>query len=594
MDVQAANRKFKDDTPDHTIQRIRAILADRLGLVLSEECAESAPGSFSARVGLKDTTIGTNGKGTAPAFALAGAYAEFVERIQNQLLFPLQLDLSDFPDDRHGFTYSPDERVMPVADYRRGNPTFYRHLLSLGISYDGLDAMIAQPFFSVGSGKSVLVAAQSLSYVYGTNGMCAGNTAVEALVQGLAEVIERFVMFRCLDGGLSLPIMPLARVRQFSGVRRIYDSVTQGGKLTLQFRDASRVLGFPAIGVILVDRQTHAYHVRWGVHASLEIALERGLTEIFQRKTIETLNPFLTRYSYCPADPAGGSNRLSAFRTGVACYPNDLFAVAGPGWSPGPAGEPLDEPDNAGILRRMVHLIQARGHDILIRDVSFLGFPSYRVIVPGLSEIVLPRAVERRERADHMTALRRLLAQPGEVDEAALAETLARLEEADLALTQDAVAFLRLPLDTTSSLSGVPIGSLLATLHVRGGRYEEAYRCLDRMVQHAQSASYGNLSFHCCTRDLVGALAGGMRLRDAERFLSQFYLPELLESAARFLQQPDDFFDAFVRFRCWECDGCDERDHCAFFRVRDVMSEIERRYLENCPDQEALGAALGL
>ena len=44
--------------------------------------------AYSVRIKDETTGTGTNGKGTTPAFALASAYAEFIERLSNIHLYP--------------------------------------------------------------------------------------------------------------------------------------------------------------------------------------------------------------------------------------------------------------------------------------------------------------------------------------------------------------------------------------------------------------------------------------------------------------------------------------------------------------------------
>ncbi len=43
--------------------------------------------------------------------------------------------------------------------------------------------------------------------------------------------------------------------------------------------------------------------------------------------------------------------------------------------------------DNKAILKKLVNSILQEGRDILVRDVSTLGFPAFRVAIPGMSEI---------------------------------------------------------------------------------------------------------------------------------------------------------------------------------------------------------------
>ena len=47
----------------------------------------------------------------------------------------------------------------------------------------------------------------------------------------------------------------------------------------------------------------------------------------------------------------------------------------------------VSEKTNKEILNEMLNGILEDGYDILIRDVSFMGFPSYHIIIPGMSEM---------------------------------------------------------------------------------------------------------------------------------------------------------------------------------------------------------------
>lgn len=87
------NRKkpYKDDSPVHTINRVRSIL-NEIGIFVSEHFVKN--GNFYAcriaiaNEGLSQYCIGTNGKGITLEYAFASAYAEFLERLQNGILIP--------------------------------------------------------------------------------------------------------------------------------------------------------------------------------------------------------------------------------------------------------------------------------------------------------------------------------------------------------------------------------------------------------------------------------------------------------------------------------------------------------------------------
>ncbi|MBR0342849.1 MAG: hypothetical protein IJH64_11510 [Oscillospiraceae bacterium] len=86
MDKDLQYSKHKECGPEETVSRIRKIL-DICGIetqVLNER--NQFEGAFSNRIVLKNLGVGTNGKGTTKAYALASGYAEFMERLENESL----------------------------------------------------------------------------------------------------------------------------------------------------------------------------------------------------------------------------------------------------------------------------------------------------------------------------------------------------------------------------------------------------------------------------------------------------------------------------------------------------------------------------
>ena len=77
----AYSNKYKACAPEETAERIVRILKAR-GIETREEWYDSGVGAIcSVRVTIRGTDIGQNGKGTDRAFARAGGYAEFMERL---------------------------------------------------------------------------------------------------------------------------------------------------------------------------------------------------------------------------------------------------------------------------------------------------------------------------------------------------------------------------------------------------------------------------------------------------------------------------------------------------------------------------------
>ena len=87
-------RKYKDELPLNTINKIRNILNDLGILTVEQGWAHSADSFYSVTVSVANTTLSTNGKGTTYQYALASAYGELMERLQNQAPFRLNTDVS--------------------------------------------------------------------------------------------------------------------------------------------------------------------------------------------------------------------------------------------------------------------------------------------------------------------------------------------------------------------------------------------------------------------------------------------------------------------------------------------------------------------
>ena len=76
----------KDKNPKETVKYIKQILKKINILTEETPIIVNPAGTYSLRLVAKGTQIGTNGKGTSRDLAKASAYAEFLERFQNNYL----------------------------------------------------------------------------------------------------------------------------------------------------------------------------------------------------------------------------------------------------------------------------------------------------------------------------------------------------------------------------------------------------------------------------------------------------------------------------------------------------------------------------
>ena len=80
--------KHKDRSPEQTVKIAKSILS-QWDIKIKEEWHDSEIALYSVTLYIENTDFFTNGKGTDKAYALASAYGEMMERIQNLSFFRL-------------------------------------------------------------------------------------------------------------------------------------------------------------------------------------------------------------------------------------------------------------------------------------------------------------------------------------------------------------------------------------------------------------------------------------------------------------------------------------------------------------------------
>lgn len=104
---------YKEVSPVKTVEKIKSIL-DELEIGVEENwCDKSDIETYSLRLSIKGTNIGSNGKGISKEYARASAYAEFMERLQNDILVSayIRQDVRTTREERN-LGQEPDGKIM--------------------------------------------------------------------------------------------------------------------------------------------------------------------------------------------------------------------------------------------------------------------------------------------------------------------------------------------------------------------------------------------------------------------------------------------------------------------------------------------------
>ncbi len=396
-------RRFKEVTPTETVYKIKEILK-RINLEVEEEwLPKSSVDTYSLRINIRNSNIGTNGKGVTKDLARASAYAELLERYQNLWLprnvirWQSNFDFHYFVDeiemsaerivsDNNSFIKMYfDNRNMSDSSLQEKVEAFKKiqkmdyNLFSKKSTYTSI------PFFDVKENKIEYVPYNTYSVFYGSNGMCAGNTAEEALVQGLSEILERYVQKKIFNEKPTLPDVPSEYLNKLSHIQSKLESLKKIDGYTFLLKDCSFGGKYPAVALVVIEKNTGRYGFKLGCHPDYSLAIERCFTEATQGGDItEYVNRSKLNFNNDRVnDPV---NIFNCFKIGLAQYPFEILD-AEPTFDFIPF-EDVSNKSNEEILKSMIIRLIQDGYSILVRDVSYLGFPSFHVIIPGMSEIV--------------------------------------------------------------------------------------------------------------------------------------------------------------------------------------------------------------
>lgn len=387
-------RRYKEVTPEKTVERIKKIL-DKIGIEVEEIWnKQSSVGTYSLRVCVKGTDIGQNGKGMTKEFAMASGYAEFLERLQNGIFrFRVEKPTKELP-----FSNFPDEKYFTVEELIQNHNCIIENILENNnykeVTKDDKIKFLKEifnepknsclPYYSIRYKQIEYVPDKLFHYLFGSNGMCAGNSADEALIEGLSEILERYVGIKILKERLVLPEIPESYIDEFPKVKNMIEKLKQNEQYYFRLVDCSLGGKYPVAGLYIIEKNTGRFGFKLGAHPDYGIAMERCFTEASQGKDIyEYAQNCL--FDFYEQDENEYKNLTKFISSELAVVPYEILEKETTyEFTKMPDVSKLD---NKTILKNMINKILEEKSDILVRNVSTLGFPTFSIAIPGMSEI---------------------------------------------------------------------------------------------------------------------------------------------------------------------------------------------------------------
>ena len=589
--MKAIDEKFKEVSPKTTVERIKKILCD-LGIRVGDSCVDAGlDHCYSVSVFAEGGYPATNGKGVTEDLALASGYAEFMERLQCGLFLLPGMNEEKTPS-VYLHTYAPDGRYMTeseliedgdwmdflISEYPGLTREKIAKICSL-YAYNSTGKMLTLPFYSLFEKKYVYLPAGFVERMYTANGCCAGNTRDEAWVHALSEILERNRCAKMVASGEALPAIPDDVLSGFPIVRDILENIKKTGYFDIKIFDCSYGCGFPVIATRIIDKRSSKYIVCVGSDPVLEIAIERTLTEIFQGKTVETFKSLKSeRILVDVHDISATENIRNQFQAGNALFTVDFFSDELSCTRKCGKFEDNSNMANSELLQKMIVFYKKLGKPVYVRNYSFLGFNTYKIVVPGFSEsrgLSLCEPVQK-----HYFLLR-------------AAEALKYIENADQTLLSDLLMVDRIGVESINNSSHF---GRLAGIPIVGGRHQSllyihfAYASY-KLKDFSKVCYYLNKAFNAAEAEkkadqsYIKALQYYFEFAErnvpVEKILSvikKFCIHEAFDRLKCGLEKENVFDGMLVRCDRRHCDSCPLKDDCRFVVNEKIISIVGKEY----------------
>lgn len=586
-------KEYKAREPEDTINFFRGLLKEKLNLSFNEEFFVGDGQFHSCRISianseLEDLNIGTNGKGMTREYALASAYGEFMERIQNLILisnrslfydnslndcgseFAAKVISCDLKLNCH---FAPDEEIVVWSSDLRQK---YSDILDESELLCGDKLFLGKevallPYANISSGE-VTKLPQQLIMANGTaSGMCAGNTQLEAIIQGLDEILERFILQWIYLENLSFPTIPEDWFCNTDILQKI-KKIEQEKDIRFIIKDCSCGMGIPAIGVLILDNKALQYSFHLGVDPSLITALERCITETYQgyneiqwhKVDWEIQNRIQEDYLLKEAEcfkfrqNSSGQLPISIFKNEadfLLCSPDNTWALS-------------DESD----FVKLMAIFEKLDRNVYVRDVSFLGAPSYQIYVPGISGL---RTTQMLKNSPVAFGNRALLPSR-DMNDDNLRAIVAMIKYDSFYRP------IRYNLDDKwqHTDKNYQLAMLLYTL----GEYDNSLEYMEIFLSNHTFTEYIQEAYYHCIRNLIWSKVYGK-----QQLSNLVIYPYYIQLSAKNVLEKG-YMNTIPC--CPRCETCKIKKGCRIFNVFELVKQIEKCYIDHVPSQSQMAESL--
>jgi len=436
----------------------------------------------------------TNGKGATKESALASALGEYIERLNNNHFYAGSFWGEDIAN--AAFVHYPNERwfkpgrkdALPagILDdhclqiYNPDGELRGSHLIDTNSGHVKR-GICSLPFVRHSDSEVVYFPSNLIENLFVSNGMSAGNTLAEAQVQCLSEIFERAVKREILEGEIALPDVPPEVLVKYPGILAGIQGLEEQGFPVL-VKDASLGGVYPVMCVTLMNPRTGGVFASFGAHPSLEVALERSLTELLQGRSFEGLNdlPAPTFTSEAVTEP---NNFVEHFIDSSGVVSWRFFSAKADfdfvEWDFSGQGENSNVEEAATLLG----ILEDMGKEVYTAVYDQLGAVACRILVPGYSE-VYPIDDLIWDNTNKALLFRADILNLHSLDDASLKALLERLENNELDDYSDIATLIGIEFDENTTWGQLTVLELKLLINLALQQFEAAQELVGAFLQY--------------------------------------------------------------------------------------------------------------
>jgi len=354
------------------------------------------------------------------------------------------------------------------------------------------------------------------------------STLAEAQVQCLSEIFERAVKREIIEGEFALPDVPASVLAKYPGIMAGIQALEEQGFPVL-VKDASLGGEFPVMCVTLMNPRTGGVFASFGAHPSLEVALERSLTELLQGRSFEGLNdlPQPTFEGHAVTEP---NNFVEHFidSSGVVSWrffsaKSDYEFVE---WDFSGQGEN----SNAEEAATLFGILEGMGKQVYMAVYEHIGAKACRILVPGYSEIY-PVDDLIWDNTNKALFFRADILNLHRLDEDELQALVERLVESELDDYTDITTLIGIEFDDNTAWGQLTILELKLLIYLALQQFEEAKEAVETFLQYNDNTVERGLFYQAVNVVLEMKLDEDLELEDYEANFRRMFGNERMDAA---------------------------------------------------------------